>query len=194
VRINGRWLLGDPGTGAYAACPWVRDALRGTAAHNTVTVDRLDQADPLDVFKWLSPAPARLLEIHSGEGYDFAAGAHQGYRRLASPVTHCRRVRFQHSPPTCVVLDVLEGTGRHHCAQRFHFPPEIELREESPDRVLALDPSGAGLQLQLSGPARRERSLWSRRFGQWETAPVLVVESTAELPLEWLTVIRPAEQ
>jgi hypothetical protein len=203
VRLGTCWLLGDPGTGAYAVCKRVRDLLRATAAHNTVTVDRLSQADPLDTFKWLHAPRTRLLDSSSNDEYDYALAAHQGYLRLRRPVMHYRAVLFVRPPaPNAgwIILDRLEGEGRHHCALHFHFPPEAALDCEPPQSVLAIDPAqGAGLRLCFSQLTRSEEPVhllrrsgtWSGRFGQWGQAPVISIESTAELPLAWFTFLSP---
>jgi len=205
VRLGGCWLVADPGTGAYSSCLPIRDLLRGTGAHNTVTIDGLDQSDPLDVFKWLKPVPASLLDFFSDQNFEFALASHEGYRRLRQPATHFRAVLFVRPPaphPLWLVADRIEGEGRHHCALRFHFPPGTELHADHPQAVRVLDSaSGAGLRLVFSdavagrGPVYQIDSagLWSRRFGQWEPAPVLVVERTAALPLSWFTYLLPSE-
>jgi len=196
IRVGSRWVLGDPGTGAYGANPEVRDALRGTAAHNTVTVDGLDQSETLDLFKWLAPVEARLLESHSDERSDYALAMHEGYGRLRRPVIHHRSVLFLRPPAPdagWILTDRLKGAGRHRFALRFHFPPGMELRPIGLRAVAATDPdTGVGLRLAFSEPGWRvEPGLWSRRFGHWETAPVVVLERTAELPLIWVTMLTP---
>jgi hypothetical protein len=203
VNLGGRWILGDPGTGAYSAQGRVRDLLRGTSAHNTVAVDGMDQSDALEVFKWLKPVPVRLLDHRAGNDYDYAVAVHEGYRRLRDPVTHYRAVLFVRPPaprPGWVVLDWLEGEGRHDCRLLFHFPPGTQLQPIGLQAALALDPStGMGLQLLFSdppaanGPAYEIHpdGLWSGSFGHWEPAPVLSVARKADLPLAWFTFLTP---
>lgn len=200
VRLGDRWFLGDPSTACYAADRCVRDLFRGTASHNTVTIDHLDQSDPLDTFKWLRPVPARLLDAlcgreNHGEEIDFALGMHEGYWRLRQPVTHYRAVlcvRRGVNRPEWIIADRLEGRGHHHCSLRFHFPPGTELRGEGRRCAVAADPEGAGLQFCFcEDGCQGEQGLWSRRFGQWEPAPVLVLERKAELPLAWFTFLSP---
>ena len=47
-------ILIDPGTYTYVADPLWRDRFRGTAAHNTLRIDGLDQAIPRGPFAWQS--------------------------------------------------------------------------------------------------------------------------------------------
>ena len=192
VKLDGQWVLGDPGTGGYASAGPVRDVLRGAAAHNTVTVDGLDQADALEVFKWLAPADARLLDAVCTEECDYALGVQEGYRRLRHPVTHYRAVLFVRPPAPgagWILADRLEGEGRHRCALRFHFPPGTQVSLDGARVVTA-----GGLRLCLPEDCRVESGLWSRRFGQWEAAPVVVVERETDLPLVWCTWLAPADE
>ncbi len=48
-------LLVDAGTFTYVADPAWRNWFRSSAAHNTLSVDGLDQADPVHAFRWLNP-------------------------------------------------------------------------------------------------------------------------------------------
>jgi hypothetical protein len=137
-----------------------------------------------------------LVENHSDERTDYALGMHEGYRRLRRPVTHYRSVLFLRPPAPdagWILTDRLKGTGRHRCALRFHFPPGMELRPNGARAVVAMDPAaGVGLRLAFSEPGWRvEPGLWSGRFGHWETAPVVVLERTVELPLVWVTMLTP---
>ena len=45
-------MLIDPGTYTYVADRRWRDWFRGSAAHNTLRIDGLDQASPAGPFRW----------------------------------------------------------------------------------------------------------------------------------------------
>ena len=61
-------LVVDPGVGSYFALPAVRSALRGTAAHSTLTVDRTDQSESGGAFLWTRHASTRLLSLDLDAG------------------------------------------------------------------------------------------------------------------------------
>jgi len=52
LAAEGRLWLIDPGTGAYVGGCGLRERLRGTSAHNTMTVDGRQQADSAGPFSW----------------------------------------------------------------------------------------------------------------------------------------------
>src|SRR5439155_653835 len=84
----------DPGTYCYTPeMPW-RNYFRGTAAHSTVLVDGVDQAQPAGPFKWKTRLSTRLQSWESTAAFDYVDASHDGYTRLPDPVVHRRRVLF----------------------------------------------------------------------------------------------------
>jgi hypothetical protein len=191
--------LTDPGTGTYFGCRQTRDAFRRTAAHNTLTVDQLDQADIYDTFKWVNPMNVKLLEAAIDEDLGFAVAVHDGYFRLRKPVMHYRTV-LSLRPVGWIIVDYLEGKGRHSVIRHFHFPPVIDLQRENPSCVTAIDPtSGDGLRFHFpyanlsgaSGPQFDGQGTWSARYGRWRSAPEMKLETVACMPLFLFTAITP---
>ncbi|MFN8465845.1 MAG: alginate lyase family protein [Caldilineaceae bacterium] len=110
----------DPGTYSYnAATSWLR-SFDGTTAHNTVSVDGLDQMERVGRFLWL-PWPkgvvrCRLRSPNRAVGY--WEGEQTGYLRLSSPVRQCRAVVLL-PEETWVVIDELAGCQMHD--YRLHW-------------------------------------------------------------------------
>ena len=87
-----RWLV-DAGSGVYISDdPADRNSFRGTAAHNTLRVDGADQAVAGEPFSWTDIPTARVDNWAVGKSFTYFAGSHNGYTRLADPVTHRRSV------------------------------------------------------------------------------------------------------
>ncbi len=196
VRIGPTVLLGDPGTGSYTGAPGLRDTLRGTAAHNTVSVDGMDQADVLDAFKWLNPHATTLLAWSTSAAFDYAAAAHDGYQRLRHPVRHRREILFVR-PEYWIVVDHLSGPDRHVLTQRLHFPTAVEVTAAGANAFDASVP-GASARARLLFPSATAEfpvqptlAPWSAAYGSVETAPCLVREITGRLPVTMLTVLAP---
>jgi uncharacterized heparinase superfamily protein len=199
IRLNGRELLGDPGTGTYFANRRVRDALRSTAAHNTVTVDHLNQADILDTFKWINPMTVRLCEHFVGQHFDYIQARHDGYQRLRNPLLHERRVLFV-KPRGWVIVYVITGRGAHIYTRHFNFPPGIRLSGTDAGTMLATDPeSGHSIALDFAelDPHGRskvrldEGALWSNRYGRWASAVRLSVDIHDAAPVVLFTFVTP---
>jgi hypothetical protein len=197
LRINGKFLLNDPGTGTYFSDSLVRNNFRRTAAHNTVTVDGLDQADIYDVFKWVNPMLVRFEEHYSGADFDYAVASHDGYRRLRHPVTHRRTVLFV-KPYGFLIIDGFDGKERHTFTRHFNFDPAVTLHYNYPSGVTAVHKeslAAARIALPeshatgLCTPQLDHYGGWSSRYGQWSCAPRFKVETEGHPPMALVTVI-----
>jgi hypothetical protein len=194
----GEPFLVDPGTGTYADEAW-RSFFRGTAAHSTVMVDGVSQAEPAAPFAWRQRPRAGLRRWVSTEAFDFADAEHDAYGRLPDPVRHRRRVLFV-KPRYWVLLDDIEGAEPHRIELRFQFGPLVVGLEPGPwARATA---AGRGLLVRAIANAPLEARLrrgskhpiegWvSPNYGQRRPAPVLVYSVTARLPLRVITLLLP---
>ena len=114
-------LLIDPGTACYTTDPELRDRLRSSAMHNTLTVDGRSQSLPNGPFHWTHVARARMNRWAPGDhafGFDLFDGAHDGY----APIEHRRAVLARHGD-LIVVADFVDAEGRHAAAVHWHFDP-----------------------------------------------------------------------
>jgi len=143
---GGRALVVDPGTDTYES-GLRRDAQRGMAAHNTVTVDDVDPCLFWGPFRVAWPPAARLLETSDRH----FVGEHEGYRRLSSPVLHRRRIELL-QPGVWEILDQFETSGHHRYALTLQLAPGANLKT-SECEAEAHWPDGVGLGLSWSAPA-----------------------------------------
>jgi len=120
LSVAGLEFLVDPGTYAYHTGPEWRQYFRGTSAHNTVRVDGVSQSQPGGNFMWLAKAGARCDAWITSEESDLFEGSHDGYRRLADPVVHRRRIVLDKQTRCVVVQDAIEARGRHRVEVFFH--------------------------------------------------------------------------
>lgn len=124
LSVAGFEVLIDPGTYAYHTNPLWRDYFRGTAAHNTVRVDHLDQSVSGGNFMWLRHARAECLAFRTGKTEDTWTARHDGYARLADPVLHQRSIVFNKADRCFNVTDTLLCKAAHqieihwHCSER----------------------------------------------------------------------------
>ncbi len=138
MAARGRTLLVDPGTYTYTGARELRDHFRTTAAHNTLTIDGQSSSVPAGPFSWQQTARATAHKWESYPRYDFFAGAHDGYARLASPATHARDVLFLKGD-YWLVHDRVETAGAHAYQLNFHYAPGAE-------PALEVDDDGAALR------------------------------------------------
>lgn len=176
-------LLVDSGTYTYTADPEARQAMRSTAAHNTIRIDGEDSSR-LAGTRWLwqiaNDAHPRVLEWATSAEEDRLVAEHDGYRRLASPVIYRRSITFDKQRLIWRIVDELDGSGEHLVELFFH-PGVTPLAVG--DAVLLQAPRG---DLWLFPPmhltARQEAGWISRGYGHREPATVLVYEADTTLP------------
>ncbi len=128
LSYGGRSFLVDSGTYCYDWSDW-RRYFRSTAAHNTVRIDGVDQAEQAGTFLWKKPVNAYLAALEDAETSAEIEGWHDGYRRLADPVTHYRRLRLFKKSRTLAIVDRLECRARHDVEILFHFSPKCRVAQ-----------------------------------------------------------------
>jgi heparinase II/III-like protein len=116
--VRGLPLLIDPGTACYTTDPALRDRMRSTSLHNTVTLDGRPQSVPRGPFHWTHVANARVAAWRANDAFDYFDGTHDGY----APVEHRRRVLALHGD-LMVVADLVNGDGTHAAAVHWHLDP-----------------------------------------------------------------------
>ncbi|HEX7517217.1 MAG TPA: alginate lyase family protein [Chthoniobacterales bacterium] len=115
---RGQNIAVDAGTYSYNANEAWGDSFSGTAVHNTVGVDSVDQMSRAGRFLWLPWLNGRLRCFERCGTLGYLEGAHDGYSRLTSPVTH-RRGIARLGEDRWLVLDALWCHGEH--SYRMHW-------------------------------------------------------------------------
>jgi hypothetical protein len=162
ARIRDREMLIDPGTFTYVANPKLRDDFRGTAFHNTICIDKLNQAEPAGPFRWnQKPSVSRLNWSESSDMVFLDAEC--GYRGFR----HRRRVLVI-SDELLMILDEINSSGPpvEHTIEQFWHLGDARVP------ILFSDPSAV----------RLEEGLRSRVLGQKEAASVLCASWHVTLP------------
>jgi hypothetical protein len=182
LSVGGKEFLIDPGTYAYhTQGPW-RRYFRGTAAHNTVRVDGLDQSHSGGNFMWLRKANVRCTLWRPSDERDVFEGWHDGYMRILDPVVHRRRITLDKAARRVVIEDILKMAGEHSIELFFHCSERCQVDAVRGGYSL----SQAGTTLHLTLPQAKGASAdihygseapilgWvSRRFDDKQPAPTI---------------------
>lgn len=126
LSVAGKEMLIDPGTYAYHTQKDWRDYFRSTRAHNTISIDGLDQSVSGGNFMWVKHANAKLELWETNQQQDRLIGSHDGYFRLDDPVQHRREIVFDKADSTFRVIDTLECEGCHRVAIFWHCHEDAE--------------------------------------------------------------------
>jgi hypothetical protein len=168
ITAEGEELLIDPGTFTYVANTALRDEFRGTAAHNTVRVDGVDQADSVNPFRWANHPNARILSWSTSASEDILQ-AECRYRGLI----HKRYFHFV-KPLALLIVDEVTGPPGEHLIEQFW----------------RLGSGSVAARLKLSGAVETSQGWRSRCFSQKELAPVLCVRMQTKLPVRLAAAIQ----
>ncbi|MCJ7603810.1 MAG: heparinase II/III family protein [Desulfobulbaceae bacterium] len=120
---NGQPIFIDPGTFQYNGSREKRKYFKGTRAHNTVTIDGQDQAFQLTGFIWDKPYNV-IYRREERHGLTIYHAMHDGYKRLADPVCHSRKL-VEVKRDTFIIIDTFSGEGNHLYELNFHLHPEV---------------------------------------------------------------------
>ncbi len=184
LRYGGTDILTDPGTYCYQGEPEWRALFRGTAGHNSLCVDGLDQAEAAGPFLW-ETHPDCLVAAWPQEADQRWEASHDGYARLPDPVRHHRRVHLAPQDRTVTIGDWITAKHDHTVMMPFHLGPALEVSIQDGCAHLHW-PGGAGmaeLPPALHWTVRRGEvsppfGWYSQGFGHLTPASVLVGRGT----------------
>jgi uncharacterized heparinase superfamily protein len=187
LRLGGTDILVDTGTCDYFTDHTWRTYFRTTAAHNTIGIDGLDQSVITGPFMWGDRATATLIAWEPSEHGGRVAAEHDGYRRLADPVTHRREVRLDAARHEIDIEDTLDMQEEHDVRLALHLSEICSLvRAEGAELLVEAD--GRRLTFSFDPRLRVEalhgsmcpRAGWISR-GYHHRAPVLTLIGSARL-------------
>jgi hypothetical protein len=200
LSVAGIELIGDPGAGSYYGHPVWRSVHRSTRAHATVTVDGADQSVAGGPFLWTAKA---TTSVH---GVDLARGVvdaeHDGYRRLEPSVVHRRWLIAPPEQSTILVVDRLDGTGRHEVTTSWPMHPDLDASPDPADAATHLvshrgqprlhllhASTGKLLRTEVRGDEELGLGWWSDRLESRRPAWLLGAAVTGQLPLVIVTAL-----
>lgn len=179
-------VLTDPGTYRYNGVPEYRKYFKGTRAHNTITVDNMDQAIQETGFIWKKPYEIRNFYVKQKENFILLSAEHTGYERLPNPVCHKREI-LCFDTSDFFILDSFIGVGIHHFELNFHLFPDIDVEKDGEWWKMGASENPVAVRL-LSEDGLRFVEMdnhsffgwYSPRYGEKEKCSVLQASITGE--------------
>ena len=179
VSLFGQRLFVNSGTSCYGSSA-ERLRQRGTAAHNTVTVDGENSSEIWGGFR--VARRARPIGLTAVEDNSIRITcSHDGYRRLRGRPKHTRQWNFAGSE--LLITDVV--SGRFSSAEaRFHLHPAVSLEGDEAQtagtgEVILRLPGGQRILFAVKGARLRyEPTSWHPEFGSSEPNVCLVATLT----------------
>ena len=96
----------------------LRDRMRRSLNHNTVTLDEQPQSIPAGPFHWRTRTDARLHASRHNPSFDWAEASHDGY----APARH-RRSLLRTARAGWLIVDEILGQEHHSATSHWHFDP-----------------------------------------------------------------------
>lgn len=180
LSLRGQRLFVNTGTSCYGLS---RERLRqrGTAAHNTLTIDDSDSSEVWSGFRVGRRAYPAELRLGGSADLEIEA-SHDGYAHRPGAPIHRRRLTLE--PHALTIVDQIIGTCGEAVA-RLHLHPSItvEPRDSGPrdlsSAVLRMD-DGQRVRITITGGTLHlEPSSWHPRFG--ESAPSVCCSARMEM-------------
>jgi hypothetical protein len=172
LRLGGREIFCDSGTGCYTREIATRNRFRSTAAHNTLLLDGTEQnrifPGPRGFFIIGNEASVSPIQEGKDEHGPFLRASHTGYHSLG--VVHMRTIRVASAEPGFVIEDELDGDGIHDFELNFQLAPNRNA-EVTPIKggILCRIFGDPQVRLIVTGPAQLEGmiqpSLLSATYG-----------------------------
>ena len=181
ASIGGVRFVTDTGVFEYAAGP-MRTYDRSTRAHNTLTIDGVDQAECWASFRVARRFPPRDVEVLDDEKTWRFRGEFLGYASLIGDgLSHERSVLASRIEKTIRITDRVVGEGEHLVETRIHLHPEVSI--ESTESGVRLEREGTVVHLTIEeGALSRAEGRYSPRFGCSIPRPVLVISASGQPP------------
>jgi hypothetical protein len=125
LHHDGKKVLIDSGTFTYHTHPCLRQYFIGTLAHNTIRINRKNQALNVGPTLWLKHYRTNVKEVISNEKYDKIVASHNGYKSLG--IEHIRELTFDKKNNTILINDLLDCNSGNKYFIEFplHLHPEM---------------------------------------------------------------------
>ncbi|MGE5500188.1 MAG: heparinase II/III family protein [Syntrophothermus sp.] len=156
----------------------MRKFTRSTAAHNTVRIDKVDQAECWGSFRVARRYyPSGIVFRHNSEQCYFT-GSFNGYSSLIGDnLIHKRQLLCDNNLRSMIVNDTVSGSGNHNAESYIHFHPDIRL--QFVDKLIIASAGSIRIRLRIiKGSFRIEDGWYCPGFGVKLRNKVLVIFET----------------
>lgn len=110
LHIDGDPFFIDPGTYTYHTEPKWRNYFIGTLAHNTIRINKQNQATIAGSTLWLNHYKTTVLKVETNDDVDLVIASHNGYQKLG--ITHTREIIFEKKTRVFRIVDTIDSKKR----------------------------------------------------------------------------------
>lgn len=191
LSLDSQRIIVDSGTSTYDNNP-ERLCQRGTAAHNTVTIDHYNSSQVWSSFRVAKAAQVKNVNFAKASAVDTISACHNGFNHLPGKIIHKRTWNLHDS--NLLICDEITGTGNHEVVMSLHFHPNIVVtRLEKNYFLLVSEKSDHPIKMELildeSLDSLIYESTYHPEFGQSVANKKLVATWRGKIPGSFSTKI-----
>lgn len=189
LSLHGHPFIVDSGVYEYPAGA-MRSYVRSTRAHNTVCIDKTDQAECWSSFRVARRFAPYQVSFHRYQTTSKFEGYFGGYSRLiGEEIVHRRLITCDDARREILVQDTIEGKGTHLVESLLHLHPDVSVEHEG-SRAL-LKRFDISCRIETAGQSiSAEEGWYCPQFGLRYENKVLVVGGKHSLPVQVSYLIR----
>jgi hypothetical protein len=142
MHLNGKPFFIDSGTYTYHTHPEWRKYFTGTISHNTIRINREDQALYVGPTLWLNHYRTTLIKSYTNETTDQIIACHNGYKKIG--VMHQRELTFNKEKGIIYLNDNIIITRRRKffIEMLFHLHPSVNIKSIEKNIIKLYDNTG----------------------------------------------------
>lgn len=126
LHIDGNPIIVDTGTYTYYTEKEWRNYFIGTLAHNTISIDQLNQAKQGGPMMWLRHYNTQVLEVKQFENKELVSACHDGYKFIRC--SHQRTIHFDRTNSIFKIIDEIGVNKKHHdILLPWHLHPLVQV-------------------------------------------------------------------
>jgi uncharacterized heparinase superfamily protein len=161
MSVGDQRVFVNSGTSVYGVSA-ERLRQRGTAAHNTVTIQAQNSSEVWSGFRVARRAYTELIKANETLNTVVLSASHNGYCRLKPKITHTRTIYC--STNTCKIIDDLSSVAEACFA--LHIHPDISVNIVDPSTLMLKLPCKIEVIFTSSIPHVVLDSTWHPEFGR----------------------------
>ncbi|OUS12711.1 hypothetical protein A9Q89_04730 [Gammaproteobacteria bacterium 53_120_T64] len=187
LMLDGQRVIVDSGVSEYEPGA-MRQYVRSTRAHNTVSVDGAEQSEVWGEFRVARRAVVLNANICQYDDKVTFQGAYRGFHALGGRTVHQRDVALSLSPEGSItamtVVDEVKGRGIRNVETFIHLHPNAVIKEEGPGYLQFGFTQGLVYELRFTEGVDYvlEDSYYCPEFGLVIKNRCVVLQRKSELP------------
>jgi hypothetical protein len=166
LHVDGCPIITDSGTYTYHTDPKWRSYFIGTIAHNTIRINRTDQAQSTGPTMWINHYHVKVISSETTDTQDKIVAEHNGY--LKTGVKHQRTLVFNKTTGLITITDdlLVKSSQEYFLEFPLHLHPTVKVEKTDEHRFMLLHNQARKVEVQVD-------SVLSTKEIRGQTDPIL---------------------